>query len=52
MLRRWLHGLLATVIVGVVVATAVGPAAAPLAAVLPSGTISTDLGVVRVGIEF
>ena len=47
MLRRWLRGLLVTVIVGVVVTAAVGSAAAPLAAVIPSGTISADLGAVR-----
>jgi hypothetical protein len=51
MLRRWLHGLLVTMIVGVVVTTAVGSAAAPVAAMLPSGTISADLGAVRVALK-
>lgn len=48
MLRRWIRGMLGTVIVSFVVASAVGSAAAPLAALLPSTTISADLGAVRI----
>jgi hypothetical protein len=48
MVRRWIRGLLVTVIVGFVVATAVGSAAAPLAALLPSTSISADLGSVHI----
>lgn len=48
MLRRWIRGVWVTVIVGFVVATAVGSAAAPLAVLLPSTSISADLGAVRI----
>jgi len=47
MLRRWVRGMLVTVIVSFVVASAVGSAAAPLAALLPGAPLSADLGGVR-----
>jgi hypothetical protein len=51
MLRRWLNGLLVTVIVSLVVVTAVGSAAAPLVDVLPSCSISADLGLVEINVS-
>lgn len=51
MLRRWLNGLLVTVIISLVVVTAVGSAAAPLASALPFVSISAEIGAVKINVR-
>ncbi len=52
MLRRWVRGLLVTVIAGFVATGAVSHATAPLIEIVTPASISADLGAVRVELKF
>ena len=51
MLRRWVRGMLASVIVGVVVAGAVGPVAQPALLLLAGGEVRAEIGPVNVALS-